>query len=240
MVGYKGGWWGTEDPKEAFFWYKKSAEQGEDGAQLQVGECYANGYGVKMDLRKAASWYQKAADQGNEEAKTRLKELNQKGLTEELVRSLVKKYNLERKYQTKLSPEFNKNTKKAVSTYASSAKVEDILLMEDRSVSMFKKEGFVLTAKNIYYNFSLFGKGQFPLEKIISVSTEHSSESDLYRVYLNVKHHVPNYDKLYKQCLEVLKEETGKESTLVEISYSFDKSEAVRIEKFWNEILKLI
>jgi TPR repeat protein len=47
----------------------KSAEQGNSLAQLAVGICYLNGYGVPQDNTKALNWSQKAAEQGNLKAK---------------------------------------------------------------------------------------------------------------------------------------------------------------------------
>ncbi len=50
--------------KEAFNWFKKSADQGFPKGQHNVGICYENGKGVDVDLQKAVYWYQKASDQG--------------------------------------------------------------------------------------------------------------------------------------------------------------------------------
>ena len=222
-VGYKYGEWGTKDPKEAFTWYKKSAEQGRADAQLCVGKCYADGYGVIKDLKEAASWYQKAADQGNEEAKTRLKELNQKGLTEELVRSLVKKYNLAQylltQYLLKGSDEFNKRIKKAIKAYAASAEYEEVLLMQDKTVLGSAKEGFVLTTKTLYFKVIREYKGQVPLSKIASVVNVHSGIN--YYLFLKIK-----------------QEKTEKEYKPVFFDYSSDRDTAERKEKFWTELLE--
>ncbi len=47
---------------------RSKAEQGLAGAQFNLGEMYANGYGVPKDLRIAADWYRKSAEQGYGEA----------------------------------------------------------------------------------------------------------------------------------------------------------------------------
>lgn len=54
-----------EDPQQAVYWYRKSAEAGFDQAQRNLGVCYFNGYGVEKNLQTATHWYSKAADQGN-------------------------------------------------------------------------------------------------------------------------------------------------------------------------------
>ncbi|MBR0128725.1 MAG: sel1 repeat family protein, partial [Neisseriaceae bacterium] len=41
-------------------WYRKAAEQGDKGAQFNLGVMYANGRGVEENLNKACEWYKKA------------------------------------------------------------------------------------------------------------------------------------------------------------------------------------
>ena len=47
---------------------KKAAEQGDDLAQLRLGNCYENGDGVEKNLSEAVKWWRKAAEQGNAQA----------------------------------------------------------------------------------------------------------------------------------------------------------------------------
>ena len=54
--------------KEAIFWYTKAAEQGDDMAQLVLGDCYRKGKGIEQSYTKAVYWYTKAAEQGNPNA----------------------------------------------------------------------------------------------------------------------------------------------------------------------------
>lgn len=49
---------------EAVKWYRKSAEQGNAGAQCNLGYCYANGTGVSQDHVEAVKWYRISAEQG--------------------------------------------------------------------------------------------------------------------------------------------------------------------------------
>ena len=58
---------------------KAKADGGNAAAQETLGECYANGQGVKQDYAQAAQWYRKAADQGNAAAQTALGELCEAG-----------------------------------------------------------------------------------------------------------------------------------------------------------------
>ena len=54
-----------KDYKQAFLWYKRSAEQGHPEAQNRLGFCYHNhGYGVEQDLEQAFLWYKRSAEQG--------------------------------------------------------------------------------------------------------------------------------------------------------------------------------
>lgn len=48
------------------------AEQGDSGAQRELGRCYANGEGVGRNDKKAVEYYLKAANQGNIEAQEQL------------------------------------------------------------------------------------------------------------------------------------------------------------------------
>lgn len=50
------------DPMESV---RKSAEQGDADAQLELGRCYENGKGVEQSFEEAVKWYRKAAEQGN-------------------------------------------------------------------------------------------------------------------------------------------------------------------------------
>src|SRR5437660_1366663 len=51
---------------------KAQAESGDVVAQVNLGECYANGRGVTKDLVDAAKWFRKAAEQGNAIAQLKL------------------------------------------------------------------------------------------------------------------------------------------------------------------------
>ncbi len=56
------------DLEQAFYWYKKAAEQGHLESQKTLGNFYEYGKGVKKNLEKAFFWYKKAAEQGDFEA----------------------------------------------------------------------------------------------------------------------------------------------------------------------------
>ncbi len=69
-----------KDYRQAFFWYKKAAEQGYAPGQRGLGKCYELGLGVKADPSKAAYWYKKAADQGLARAQVNLGILYETGV----------------------------------------------------------------------------------------------------------------------------------------------------------------
>ncbi len=59
-------------------WWRKAAEQGDAGAQYELGKCYRYEYGVKENRREAVRWYRQAAEQGNSLAKAALKRMGVK------------------------------------------------------------------------------------------------------------------------------------------------------------------
>jgi TPR repeat protein len=59
-----------QDYAEAVRWSRKAAEQGEAGAQFNLGWMYTNGHGVPQDYVKAYMWLNLAAAQGNALAQT--------------------------------------------------------------------------------------------------------------------------------------------------------------------------
>jgi hypothetical protein len=73
---YAGGTKGlSQNYEEAVKWYRKSADQGYDKAQNNLGHCYEQGHGVPQNYAEAKKWYKKAADQGNSRAKNNLERL---------------------------------------------------------------------------------------------------------------------------------------------------------------------
>jgi TPR repeat protein len=57
-----------QDDKQAMFWYRKAAEQGNAVAQYSLGGMYFIGSGVEQDNEQAVFWYRKAAEQGQVDA----------------------------------------------------------------------------------------------------------------------------------------------------------------------------
>jgi TPR repeat protein len=57
-----------QDYEQAFFWYKKAADQGDKHAESRVGYCYKEGLGVDRDEEAAMQWYLKAAKKGDEDS----------------------------------------------------------------------------------------------------------------------------------------------------------------------------
>ena len=71
---YDDGWaaWLAGDYETAMREFRPLAEQGDAGAQLNLGLMYANGHGVPQDTAEAATWYSLAAEQGNATAQSNL------------------------------------------------------------------------------------------------------------------------------------------------------------------------
>ena len=53
---------------EALKWYRLAADQGDAGAQNNLGVMYANGQGVPQDYVRAHMWFNLSAAQGNQDA----------------------------------------------------------------------------------------------------------------------------------------------------------------------------
>lgn len=72
-------YWGragvNQDYQQAFYWYRKAADQNDPAAEIMLGSLYENGLGVSKDYGQARWWYQKAADQGRPLAQEALKRL---------------------------------------------------------------------------------------------------------------------------------------------------------------------
>lgn len=59
-------------------WHQQ-ADQGNAHAQKDLGDCYANGWGVTRDPAQAVTWYLKAADQKNADAQGQLGQMYEAG-----------------------------------------------------------------------------------------------------------------------------------------------------------------
>ncbi|MBQ2347641.1 MAG: sel1 repeat family protein, partial [Clostridia bacterium] len=64
------------DYRKAVYWLSKAAEQGNAGAQYELGICYFLGNGVVKDHKKAVYWLNKAAAQGVQIPKVMLDVIN--------------------------------------------------------------------------------------------------------------------------------------------------------------------
>jgi hypothetical protein len=62
--------------REAFSYYKRSANQGLTDAVYSIGRCYERGIGVERDVDEARRWYERAAAKGDEDAIAKLSRNN--------------------------------------------------------------------------------------------------------------------------------------------------------------------
>ena len=56
----------ARDSRQAFIWYKRSAEQGNPQGQYSLAKCYENGVGVEPDPKRMMELFRAAAEQGHE------------------------------------------------------------------------------------------------------------------------------------------------------------------------------
>jgi TPR repeat protein len=69
---YKLGQGVPQNYTEAMKWYRLAADQGNAGAQSNLGNMYEFGQGVPQNYAEAMKWYRLAADQGNADAQNNL------------------------------------------------------------------------------------------------------------------------------------------------------------------------
>jgi len=62
----------VQDFNQAFIWYQKAADKGDDSAMLYLGTCYEYGDGCDKDILEAFKWYIKAAHLGNYRALSKI------------------------------------------------------------------------------------------------------------------------------------------------------------------------
>ena len=87
---YHFGTYVDQNFREASYWYKLAAAQGESEAQSALGEMYEYGQGVVQDYRHAYEWYEKSALKGNAYAQNSLGWLREHGFGTDM--SYVKAY----------------------------------------------------------------------------------------------------------------------------------------------------
>ena len=57
-----------QDYKQAVYWYKEAAQQGNRDAQFNLGVCYLQGRGTLQDFKQASYWIGEASHRGLLEA----------------------------------------------------------------------------------------------------------------------------------------------------------------------------
>ena len=64
-----------QNAQEAVSWFTHAAEEGDVGAQYNLGCFCEKGFGIQMNLTKAKEWYSQAAAQGHAHALAALQRL---------------------------------------------------------------------------------------------------------------------------------------------------------------------
>ena len=70
----------AKDPAQSAYWFRKAADQGDPGAQNQLGYMYVWGLGVERDNEKAFRWFARAAGDGSQQAKLNMAVMYLKGM----------------------------------------------------------------------------------------------------------------------------------------------------------------
>ena len=85
----------TQDYSQAYYWYRKAADQGSVNSMYMLGRIYYLGHGVAKDLKQAAYWYEKAAEKGYMDAQKDIADMyaDGEGVSEDHVKA-VKWYTL--------------------------------------------------------------------------------------------------------------------------------------------------
>lgn len=66
-----------QDFAKAFYWHKKSANQGDVYSQFVIGAMYISGDGVRQDYTQAKKWLKKACDNADQDSCDLYQELNE-------------------------------------------------------------------------------------------------------------------------------------------------------------------
>src|SRR5215469_6941060 len=69
-----------QDHEQALYWYRRSANHGDDSAINELGRMYAEGNGVPRDYQQALLWFRRAASDGSPAAQTNLGMMYFRGL----------------------------------------------------------------------------------------------------------------------------------------------------------------
>lgn len=70
----------AKDPAQAAYWFRKAADQGDPGAQNELGYLYIWGIGVDRDETQAFKWFARAAGAGLQQGKLNLAVMYLKGI----------------------------------------------------------------------------------------------------------------------------------------------------------------
>ncbi len=155
----------VRDYKKAFYWFKKSARQGDAVAQFALGLMYQEGKGVTQDYKKAFYWYEKLAKQGDLGAQAMLGELyyEGKGVTQDYKKAVywieksakqgeaMAQYDLGVIYYE--GKGLTKDHKKAVYWIEKSAKQGFAMAQYNLGVMYYKGEGVIKDYKKAFYWF---------------------------------------------------------------------------------------
>jgi len=121
---YEAGLGVPQDTPQALRWYRKAAQQGDSAAQTQLGDWYDIGWGMRKDPAEAAIWYRRAAEQGDRRAQKILAGMyyDGDGVRKDAVQAMAW-------------------LKKAADQDDSEAQVNLGSMMNERSVTMLRKDG---------------------------------------------------------------------------------------------------
>lgn len=78
-VFYADGLGIKQDHKKALYWFKKSADRGDDIAMFRLAVIYSNGNGVTTNLQESLNWLKRAVVAGNLDAKVLLAQVYSEG-----------------------------------------------------------------------------------------------------------------------------------------------------------------
>lgn len=78
-MAYHNGFGVRQDDKQALYWYRKAAEQGNSEAQYNLGVMYHYGQGVPQNQSVAKEWFSKACHNGSQQGCDAYQKLDQTG-----------------------------------------------------------------------------------------------------------------------------------------------------------------
>lgn len=167
-----------KDPVQSAYWFKKAADQGDAGAQNELGYLYTWALGVPRDDAQAFKWFARAAGQGYEQAKLNMAVMYMRGI------GVAR----DPRFATDLLTELAKRGSARAQDYLGMMYLDGIGVPQDRRVA---EEWFSKSAKG------KSPEGEFAMGNLYSVEGDHEHDFAKAEKYLRESAHAGYVPAMY-------------------------------------------